>query len=171
MLLQNLHRTCVRALLVLPFLLFVLSPLLPGQELSRSVVGSAGSYFSAVNAGNLHWTVGEIVVDQTANGIALERGFHHGLFELIATSTWTAPEVRLDVTVFPNPTADKINLIGDWERNDRLRVTDLLGRPLSEFELPRGRAEVNLNPYPSGTYVFSLLREGRLLKSIRVIRR
>jgi len=105
--------------------------------------------------------VGEIVVDRTANGIVLERGFHHGLYKLIATSTWTAPEVQLDVTVYPNPTADNVNLNGDW----------VLGRPLTEFELPLERAEVDLTPYPSGTYIFSLLREGRPLKSIRVIRR
>lgn len=168
MLLSTFYRTRI---LLLPFLLFALSPLLTGQELSRSVVGSAGTYFSAVNAGNIHWTVGEIVVDRTANGIVLERGFHHGLYELISTSTWTAPEVQLDVTVYPNPTADNVNLSGDWERKDRLRVTDLLGRPLTEFELPLERAEVNLTPYPSGTYIFSLLREGQPLKSIRVVRR
>jgi hypothetical protein len=156
---------------VVALFLVALSPFLSGQELNRSVVGSAGSYFSAVNVGNLHWTVGEIVVDRTANGIVLERGFHHGLYELIATSTWTAPEVQLEVAVYPNPTADNVTLSGDWERLDRLRVTDLLGRPLSEFELPLERAEVSLDRYPSGTYFFTLLRAGQPLKSVRVVRR
>lgn len=163
--------TRVRALLLLPLLLFALTPLLTGQELTRSVVGTAGSYFSAVNVGNIHWTVGEIAVTRSENGLVLERGFHHGLYELIATSTWSAPNVRLDMSVFPNPTADKVTLTGDWKFQDRLKVSDLLGRSLSDLELPMERTELDLSNYPSGTYLLTVSRAGRPLKTLRVIRR
>jgi len=143
---------------------------LSGQELSRSVVGSAGSYFSAVNVGNIHWTLGEIAVDRTQNGMVLERGFHHGLYSLLSTSVWTAPEVQLDVTAFPNPTADKVTLSGDWEFNDRLQIHDFLGRPLLERQLPMERLEVGMADYPAGTYVLTISRAGRPLKSLRVVR-
>ncbi|WP_020568762.1 T9SS type A sorting domain-containing protein [Neolewinella persica] len=177
MLLYTSPRTRVRALkkmlragLVIYFA-FVLSSVLTAQELSRSVVGSAGSYFSAVNVGNIHFTVGEIAIDRTTNGLILERGFHHGIYELLSTSVWSSPEINLDITVFPNPTADLVNLRGDWKHDDQLRVTDLLGRHLVERVLPLERAEVSLATYPSGTYFFTILREGRPLKSLRVIRR
>jgi len=171
MLFSTFHCTRGRALVLLPFLLFALTPLLSGQELSRSVVGTAGSYFSAVNVGNIHWTVGEIAVTRSENGLVLERGFHHGLYELIATSTWSAPEVRLEMSVFPNPTADKVTLAGDWEIRDRLRVSDLLGRALSDTELPPGRTELDLTNYPAGTYLLTVSRAGQPLKTLRVIRR
>ncbi len=144
---------------------------LSAQELTRSVVGSSGTYLSAINAGNIHFTVGEISIDRTENGIVLERGFHHGLYELIATSIWTAPEVQLDVRVFPNPTADDVTLTGDWLADDRLVIHDLLGRPILERELPIERLSLSLQNYPAGTYVFTLVRQGRPLKSLRVIRR
>lgn len=160
-----------RALMVIPFLFFALAPLLTGQELSRSVVGTAGSYFSAVNVGNIHWTVGEIAVTRSENGLALEQGFHNGLYELIATSTWSAPEVQLEMRVFPNPTADKVTLAGDWEIRDRLRISDLLGRALSDTELPLERTELDLTNYPAGTYLLTISRAGRPLKTLRVVRR
>lgn len=153
------------------YFFFALATMLSAQELSRSVVGSAGSYFSAVNVGNIHFTVGEIAVTRTSNGLTLERGFHHGIYELLSTSVWSSPEVNLTMTVFPNPTADRVNLTGDWNPSDLLRVTDLLGRPLHQLELPLERAEVSLLKYPSGTYFFTILREGRPLKTLRVIRR
>lgn len=156
--------------MLLPFLLFALTPLLTGQELSRSVVGTAGSYFSAVNVGNIHWTVGEIAVTRSENGLVLERGFHHGLYELIATSTWSAPEIQLELSVYPNPTADKVTLSGDWKFQDRLRVSDLLGRAISDTELPLERAELDLSPYPSGTYLLTVSRAGQPLKTLRVVR-
>ncbi|MFT6000514.1 MAG: hypothetical protein ACI81P_002976 [Neolewinella sp.] len=177
MLLSIIHRTRARALkkilragLVI-YLAFLVGSALSAQELSQSVVGSAGSYFSAVNVGNIHFTVGEIAIDRTTNGLILERGFHHGIYELLSTSVWSSPEVNLTLTVFPNPTANQVNLTGDWKYDDQLRVTDLLGRPLLERKLPLERAQVSLGAYPSGTYFFTILREGQPLKSLRVIRK
>jgi hypothetical protein len=163
--------TRARALTLLPLLLFALGPLLQGQELTRSVVGTAGSYFSAVNVGNIHWTVGEIAVTRSENGLVLEQGFHHGLYELLATSVWSSPEIKLDMTVFPNPTANKVTLTGDWESQDRLRVSDLLGRTLSDAKLPLERTELSLANYPSGTYLLTVSRAGRPLKTMRVVRK
>lgn len=155
---------------LLLFLFFVCSSGLSGQELSRSVVGSAGTYFSAVNVGNIHFTVGEIAVDRTQNGIVLERGFHHGLYSLLSTSVWTAPEVQLQLDIFPNPTADKVTLSGDWVTRDRLQIRDLLGRPLADQLLPPERLEMSLQTYPPGTYLLTVVRDGRPLKTLRVIR-
>jgi len=172
MALFHLPRTRVRAQKTITLLCFCLLMYgLSAQELSRSVVGSAGSYFSAVNVGNIHFTVGETVVDRTQNGIVLERGFHHGLYELLTTSVWSAPEVQLDLTVYPNPTANDVTLTGDWKQRDRLRIADLLGRSLSDRELPPERADVSLRAYPAGTYFLTITREGRPLKTLRVIRR
>ncbi|MEM6769762.1 MAG: T9SS type A sorting domain-containing protein [Bacteroidota bacterium] len=148
----------------------VLAQTLSAHELTRSVVGSAGSYYSAVNVGNIHWTVGEIAVDRTVNGIVLERGFHHGLYELLSTSVWTAPEIELNVTVFPNPTADRVTLTGDWNLEDRLVVRDLLGRQVADQMLQPERSELALGQFPAGTYLLTIVRSGRPLQSMRVIR-
>ncbi|WP_187271085.1 T9SS type A sorting domain-containing protein [Neolewinella aurantiaca] len=170
MLFSTLHCTRGRAPMLLMVLFVAFTPLLSGQELSRSVVGAAGSYYSEVNVGNIHFTVGEIAVTRSQNGLVLERGFHHGLYELIATSTWSAPAIQLEMSAFPNPTADKVTLTGDWNLRDRLKVSDLLGRLLSDKELPPGQAELDLTSYPSGTYLLTVSRAGQPLKTLRIVR-
>ena len=167
MLFTTFFRTRVRALLIC---LVLLSAGLSAQELTRSVVGSAGSYFSAVNAGNLHWTVGEIAVTRTANGLTLERGFHHGLYELISTSVWTAPQESVSLTAYPNPTAGELSVEGDWRGGDRVRLSDLFGRPLLERTLTTERDRLDLSLYPAGTYLLTLTRAGRPLKTLRIVR-
>lgn len=147
----------------------VLAQTISAQGLDRSVVGSAGSYFSD-NTINLHWTLGEVAVDRTQNGIILERGFHHGHFDLLSTAIWTAPEVQLKVTAFPNPTVDRITLTGDWQAEDQLVIHDLLGRQLATRPLPPQRAEIALGRFPEGTYLLSIVRRGMPVKSMRVIR-
>ena len=148
-----------------------LAQTLAGQELTRSVVGSAGTYFSTVNVGNIHWTVGEIAVDRTQNGIVLERGFHHGQYSLLSTAVWTAPEIQFDLTVFPNPTADLVHLRGDWLAADRLQVRDFLGRLISDQVMPPDQAEVSLGDEPSGTYLLTIVRAGRPLSTMRIVRK
>lgn len=149
----------------------VLAQTIAAQELSRSVIGSAGTYSSANNSINLHWTLGEVAVDRTQNGLTLERGFHHGNYELLSTAIWTAPEVQLNITAFPNPTVNQVDLTGDWEVRDILVVHDLLGRQLLEQNLPPARARVTLGNYPAGTYLLSIVRQGRPLKTLRIIRK
>ncbi len=148
----------------------VIAQTISAQTLSRSVIGSAGTYSSANNSINIHWTLGEVAVDRTQNGITLERGFHHGHFALLSTSIWTAPEVQLNVTAFPNPTVDRITLTGDWQTGDQLIVHDLLGRKMSTQQLPPERADIHLGQFPQGTYLLSIVRNGMPVKSMRIIR-
>ena len=149
----------------------VLAQTISAQELSRNVIGSAGSYFSAVNVGNIHFTVGEIAVTRTQNGMVLEQGFHHGIYELLSTAVWTAPEVQLDITVFPNPTADRVTMQGDWLAGDRLQVRDFLGRQLQDQLLQMNQMELSLGNYAAGTYLLTIVRDGRPLTTMRIVRK
>ena len=148
----------------------VLAQTISAQTLTRSVIGSAGTYAEAENSINIHWTLGEVAVDRTQNGITLERGFHQGHAALVSTSAWTAPEVQINVTAFPNPTVDHITLTGDWQQGDQLIVHDLLGRKMSAQQLAPARTELRLGQFPQGTYLLSIVRRGMPVKSMRIIR-
>ncbi|MEL6140013.1 MAG: T9SS type A sorting domain-containing protein, partial [Bacteroidota bacterium] len=134
------------------------------------VVGSAGTYFSDVNAGDLHWTIGEVAISYFENGTTLAEGFHQTYFDLVVTSIFEASELNLRLDVFPNPTVGQLTVTGDWNRGDRIQMVDLLGRPLLEKELNPEREEFQMSSYPAGTYILSILREGRPLKTFRVIK-
>ncbi|MEL6391536.1 MAG: T9SS type A sorting domain-containing protein [Bacteroidota bacterium] len=161
--------------MTLPKLLFSISLLafgmqLQAQDMPRSVVGSAGAYFSNVNTGNLHWTVGEVAVDYSVNGITLAQGFHQGYYDLVISSIFEAPELNLSLTAFPNPTMGQLTLEGTWDRGDRVQMTDLMGRPVIEAELDPNRMDFDMANYPNGVYLLSVSREGRILKTFQVIK-
>ncbi|CAH1000797.1 hypothetical protein LEM8419_01889 [Neolewinella maritima] len=139
------------------------------QHLDRSVVGSAGSFVSVADVGDLHFTVGELAVARTSAGMALERGFHHG-FTALSTSVWTAGDVQLTLSVYPNPTPDLATLSGNWEAGDLLTVSDLHGRPLHRQTLPPDRTGVRLDGYPAGVYVLTIHRHGRPIGGLRLLR-
>ena len=159
----------VRTLLF--FLLTCFCSLLTAQELSQTVIGSAGGYFSAPGGGNLHFTVGEIAVARTENGPVLERGFHHGLSSETTTSTWSARRSELKLAAFPNPTDGAVTLTGDWLPDDRLEVRDVFGRVLLQRTAGVARETVDLSSYPAGTYILTLTRAGRPLAGARLVRR
>lgn len=151
-------------------LLFILPLGLTAQEMTRTVVGSAGGYYTDVNAGNLHWTVGEIATSYFENGTSLAEGFHQTYVDLVVTAIFEAPELDLSLDVYPNPTVGRLTLAGDWLSGDRVQIVDLTGRRLVEKELLPEREEFQLQNYPAGTYLLTIVREGKPLKSFRVIK-
>ncbi|MEM6397717.1 MAG: T9SS type A sorting domain-containing protein [Bacteroidota bacterium] len=161
--------------MTLPKLIFTFSLLAFGwqtqaQDMPRSVVGSAGAYFADINAGNLHWTVGEVAVDYSVNGVTLAQGFHQGYYDLVISSIFEAPELNLSLTAFPNPTMGQLTLEGTWDRGDRVRMADLLGRPVIEAELDPERMEFDMANQPNGVYLMSVSRDGQVLKTFQIIK-
>ncbi len=144
---------------------------LSAQRLDHSVVGSAGALLSASGTVSLHLTVGELAVDRHSDRMTLTQGFHQSLSPLLRASAWQAEEIDLQVAAFPNPTADRLTVTGDWLTGDRVEVNSLLGRRLIDRPLGDGPAELSLAAYPSGTYLLTIRREGRALHTIRIIRR
>ncbi len=143
---------------------------LAAQEMNRSVVGSAGTYFSDVNTGNLHWTLGEISVAYHENGSVLSEGFHQTYFDLVVTALWEAPELGLNLDVYPNPTVSQLTLEGDWQVGDQVQVLDLQGRLLLRKPLNPERETFRMDAYQAGVYFLSILRAGRTLKTFRVVK-
>lgn len=159
-----------QGLFLLLLALFLSGAQLGAQTLSQTVIGSAGTYSSTTNSGNLHFTVGEIVVDRSGNGLVLARGFHQGYQDLLSTAVWSAPEIDLSLHAYPNPSHGLVYLEGSWSGDDRAVIRDLFGRTLREINLPDHRAEIDLGPYPTGTYFLTVLRAGRPLGGVRLIR-
>ena len=117
------------------------------------------------------------------NSRALELAFRHFLgrglscmdefqtyFDLVVTSIYEAPELNLSLDIYPNPTVGRLTMEGDWNNGDRVMMTDLNGRPLIEQELPPEREDFDMSGYPAGTYLLTVTRDRRPLKSFRVIK-
>ncbi len=142
---------------------------LNGQSLERSVVGNAGTLLTG-SVGSLQFTLGEVAVQRTDNSLSLARGFHRAKAEVISTSWWSVPDTDLSLSVHPNPTPGEITLTGEWESGDRVAITNILGRRVLDEALAPYRMQVSLRDFPSGTYLLTISRAGRRLRSLRVVR-
>jgi len=130
------------------------------QSIAPQSVNSSGTKMSQTN-GSLSFTVGELVVlSQTdSQGNTLGGGFTAGA-TLTTVSIQETDASVLDLSVFPNPTSDLVNIRINHSRIEQvvISITDLQGK-----EVYNGRHAgvsntigINTSAYASGTYVLSL---------------
>lgn len=138
-------------LLSLALILSTVTIDLHGQDISRSVVGNNGSYYSNLIFGDLHFTVGEIAVSQFENDITLEEGFHHSYYELVVDTKEIVP-LEWAVKVYPNPTSEYIHIDLPNAAETQLFLYNSLGQLIIEKRFQTPTQDVDLNNLPAGTY-------------------
>lgn len=139
-------------LLSLLFVFLVYAPPLKSQNISRSVIGNNGSYYSNLIFGDLHFTVGEVAISRFDNvNIELGEGFHRSYYELIVDTKEILP-LDWQVNVFPNPTSDRIQIkLSDISRANA-QLFNNLGQLMIETSFQSSTEEIDLNNLPAGTY-------------------
>ena len=143
---------------------------LPAQELAQTVIGSAGNYQSHPTVGNLHWTVGEIAVEEFQNEHVLSQGFQQGyIIDIVsAIGDETFYDEKLKVKVYPNPTSGWIQLETDLPGNQEIVMTDLLGQHLFTHMAAHTGEIIDLQPLPSGIYLLRIMQKGRPIRTYRI---
>lgn len=141
------------------------------QSISPEVTASAGDHFTGTNV-QLSWTIGELMVETYDNDqIQLTQGFHQP--NLIITAIEDL-EIHFQVRVFPNPTAEFINL--EWtEAIDGyvLLLIDTNGKQLLQQKVTnQGRTEViPFTDYSTGSYFLQLSTpEGKTIKTFKILK-
>lgn len=149
-------------------LLFFLGPLsLWSQSISQSVIGNAGSYFEEATVGNIHWTIGEISVEQYENVDILSQGFHQTYFDLIITPVWEAAADSWQIKAFPNPSPGLLRIETDHSENLQLRLSNLLGQHVLRKSF-QYQTEIDLSNLPSATYWLTIFQSGQIIKSFKI---
>ena len=142
------------------------------QQLKQEVIASAGGY--NVNGGlSISWTLGETIVPtfRTEDGtFILTHGFQQ---KLIWTTVQENLEDIVNITLFPNPASEIVNLQFDnpvdgeiivylLDTQGRLVKTDVIGAATVE-------KQVNLRELPAGVYYFKLIK-GKLSNVYKVVK-
>lgn len=144
------------------------------QSLERQVIASTGGY-SEANGVSLSFTVGEPVIETAVSGsIVLTQGFQQP--DDITTGINDKPSVTVNYTVFPNPTANsiQIDLQSDKNVEVELALYDIQGQRISMFDKStriEGTAheEMDLSSLAAAQYILVLSdTEGKPLKNFKV---
>lgn len=131
---------------------------LHSQSISPDVISTAGDFYSNAS-GSISWTLGEPMGETyTSTNNILTQGFQQPWDFGTGMNPGTTP---VDADVFPNPTADVVNLQFDNTSNGTyvIEVYNALGQQMSATQFtatPSARATVSLAEFSNGIYFITV---------------
>jgi hypothetical protein len=141
----------------LAFIVLYLFTQLNAQQISTSLIGSAGDYFTTETM-TLSWSMGEVAVETfSINDLYLTQGFHQANdFSTIISH----PVVSIQkIKVFPNPTSHSFTVeFSDAKgvENDNtyeIQIFNMEGQLLRSKTIIESRNSVDIEHFNTGTYI------------------
>ncbi len=124
---------------------------------NQSVISPASSSFETVT-GSISWILGDTVMTLVICD------------NLISSEM---EEIDFNISTFPNPVNEKLNISHNSEENETLTVAihDLFGRELITKQLLYKNNEINVRKLPSALYVVIIRNStGQMVKSFKLIK-
>jgi len=150
-------------------ILMLFSAGLSAQSISKQVIAPAGSNIS--NGDNqLSYTTGEVVVGAMTSedgSFQLGNGYYPSL-DLQALSI-ESPTTNLLVKVYPNPTKEVIFITHPSSNSFKVFISDLTGKVLLQKEVSK-QEPINIERYPTGTYLINVTTEDKKTNSYKIIK-
>jgi len=123
---------------------------------------SGGQYF--FSTGSMTWTVGEVVINTIQSpDNHLTQGFNQTRINFIGIEEYNN---RINVSVFPNPTTDFINI--NASKKTTLRIYDISQKLVKVVSVEK-QDKVDLSNISSGTYLLVFSKNNKKLKTIKII--
>ena len=142
---------------------------LSAQSISKQVIAPAGSTISNGN-NQLSYTAGEVVIGAMTDedgSFQLGNGYYPSLD--LSVLSIESPTTNLLVKVYPNPTKEVIFITHPSSNSFKVFISDLTGKVLLQKEV--GKQEpINIERYPSGTYLINVTTEDKKTNSYKIIK-
>lgn len=145
---------------------------LNAQTLSPQLLSSTGESFKNLIY-LMDWSIGEVQTETySANGHLLTQGFHQSKYA-VATAVNNINGLQFEITAFPNPTTDYVNLKVESIKVENLQysITDLSGIELLNRQFLGNIEQINFSNFAIGSYFISILQKNRLIKSFKIIKK
>ncbi len=137
---------------------------------AQEVVSNSGNSFSNDNL-NVSWTLGETIINtEQSTDKQLTQGFHQS--KLVITAVKENIQADFSIIVFPNPTADYLNLTLEKIDANKLQFSliDSNGKILSNTFPESNQTQIAMHQYPSGSYYLQVREKNNILKSFKIIK-
>ncbi len=139
------------------------------QSLTPEVSATSGDYYIGVDA-TLSWTIGESVVETfSGTNAVLTQGFQQPLY--LVTSVEEAPDNPYQISVYPNPTTDLINISVQSvdQASFNVELINLQGKRLYHQNIDSNNNTIDLKQYATGIYMLKIYTsDNKFLKSYRI---
>lgn len=138
------------------------------QQASVSAGGNANG-----TTGSLSYSIGQVAyTNQVGSNGSVNQGVQQA-FEIFTLGTDEFPEIKLTMTLYPNPTASKINLLIPNYASERIswQLIDTNGRIIQSQEIMQNETQISMENLASAVYLLQVSAENKLLKTFKIIKK
>lgn len=141
-----------------------------GTVLAQNSVSSAGGDASS-SGGSVSYTLGQVAyTSKTGSGGAVAQGVQQP-YEISAITGNDQTEINLEVSAYPNPTKDFLNLTINTELKDcYYRLFDGKGNLLKNKILVDSETPIEMTDLPSSIYFLKIYQKQVEIKSFRIVK-
>jgi len=138
---------------------------------AQESVNSSGADLSGSTA-NISYSIGQVVFHtHSVPGASFAEGVQQP-YEISTISGIDIPAIILQLSAYPNPTKDILNLrIGNYNaENLTLQLFDLSGKLLLEKRITESNTMVDMHPFALATYFLTVAEKQRPIKTFKIIK-
>ena len=134
---------------------------------AQEVVATQGESYSNASA-NIDFTIGEVIIDTGTDGTNdLTQGFHQTNWNFLGVEDF-APDY--EVSIFPNPTSDVLNIRTSSFENVTYTLYDAQGKLVMQNILSAEQTPIQVSQLDPGSYSLTLNNETQNLKTFKLIK-
>ncbi len=139
------------------FFLLLLIPVMSGaQDMSQSVLGSAGGDYISDQL-SVTWTIGEVVTETfESDNYTLNQGFHQG--NLVVTRIEEDQSLDFQIKTYPNPVKD-ILIIETENPGFEYQIVNIQGSVVSNGNVYSSSSEIDFTSFPAGSYFLQVEKQ------------
>jgi len=156
-------------LLLFPFALLTIGQAV-GQSITPEIQSTSGAYYTGTNA-QLSWTMGEPIIETVSSTSSIiTQGFQQPEYDIVGIDE--NPETSWQVTVFPNPTSNNMQIQIQNPANAEFNIclTDLTGRQLLEKDIGNSSSyTIDMTSYAVSSYFLRVTtKEGMTVQTFKI---
>ena len=152
---------------LITFSFLILTTVLSAQE-----TFSSSGYNSNGNSGLISYSVGQVAIDfSTGNNGSLIQGVQQP-YEIFSILGNEILYINLNLIVYPNPATDKLVLSIENFKGKKFyyQLFNMQGKSLLYDKCIDNKTHINLNEFPSNTYLLSIVENNTIIKTFRIIK-
>jgi len=153
---------------------FALSLFLAGfsiQVSAQETFNTSGANISGTT-GSVTASIGQSFYETTSSSVGSVASGVQIPYEITSTLGTSITEINLSLAIFPNPTADILNLKVGFKDYDKYRydIFDNSGKLLTGKSILQEKTSIAMGAYPAAVYYLKISKDGKVIKIFKVLK-